>query len=110
MKDQVLYDRLMRNRSIDEATGCWNWTGWSHDKRKHPGNRYGALTMWDKVNKKCKHYTTHRAMWIALHGIPPKDKCVCHTCDNPKCFNPDHLWLGTRRENTMDMVKRTAIT
>lgn len=106
MKDQALYDKMVKRVSIDPATGCWNWTGFVHSYRKYPGNRYGGVTVYSPVTKKCRAYTTHRAMWLAIHGEPEKGKCVCHTCDNPICLNPEHLWLGTRRENTMDMVKK----
>lgn len=106
MKDRAIYDKLVAKTVIDEKTGCWNWTGFCDEKRPYPGNRYGQVTLWNPITKKSSSKSVHRAMWIALHGAPPKDICVCHTCDNPKCCNPDHLWLGTRRENTLDMVKK----
>jgi HNH endonuclease len=47
----------------------------------------------------------HRVVWIALHGDPGKLK-VLHTCDNPPCCNPRHLFLGTPKDNTDDMISK----
>jgi hypothetical protein len=49
------------------------------------------------------------AIWLIYEKykrkIPPK-MCVCHTCDNPECINPDHLFLGTQRDNVLDMIRK----
>jgi hypothetical protein len=52
-------------------------------------------------------YYAHRIAWIIVNNqdIPPS-VLVCHSCDNPACCNPRHLWLGTHTDNTRDMVEK----
>jgi hypothetical protein len=106
MRDQKLYQRITKRIEVDPSSGCWNWTGPYHKTRKYPGNRYGYLSTKEEATGKWKSTCVHRAMWFAVHGTPDAGICVLHRCDNVKCCNPDHLWIGTRRDNTMDMVSK----
>lgn len=87
---------------INQTTGCWEWTGSLQKSglRKqlaygifHPGSDY-------------KQMNAHRASWLIHNGAIPGKLCVLHTCDNPRCCNPKHLFLGTRAENMRDMCQK----
>lgn len=50
-----------------------------------------------------KNAYAHRLVYLIFKGRIPRDMCVLHTCDNPACVNPNHLYLGTRKKNMEDM-------
>jgi hypothetical protein len=49
---------------------------------------------------------THRAAWLVTYGPVPEGMCVLHSCDNPPCCRPDHLFLGTLKENSEDRDRK----
>jgi DNA-binding transcriptional regulator YiaG len=78
-----------------DPTACWNWTG-SVDKAG-----YGQLYLAGKQRK------AHRVAWQLENMEPiPDGMEVCHRCDNRRCCNPAHLWLGTHQQNMNDAVTK----
>lgn len=75
---------------------CWTWTGSKAD------HRYGAL--WDVPEKKM--HLAHIVSYSAYVGEIPDGLKVLHTCDNPACVNPAHLWLGTMLDNSRDRDRK----
>ena len=79
--------------------GCWEWQG----QRSRWG--YGYFVF------KGRRRHAHRISWELANGDPPGNLFVCHTCDNPPCVRPDHLFLGTALDNNRDRAAkgRTAL-
>jgi hypothetical protein len=77
------------------ANGCRVWGG-----HVHPRFGYGYLSF------NGKKYRAHRAAWEVARGPIPQGLFVCHHCDNRACINIDHLFLGTAKDNTHDMMAK----
>jgi HNH endonuclease len=60
-----------------------------------------------RIRIKGKIYRANRVAFLIKKGEIPNGFCICHSCDNPSCVNPDHLFLGTHKENMDDMSIKT---
>jgi len=92
--------RIKESVKVNPATGCWEW----QRGIEHTG--YGATSY------RQKRMSAHRVAWLVFH---PEDEerlwsnpklFVCHKCDNKLCCNPDHLFLGTPKDNTDDFMQK----
>jgi len=87
------------SNTVKTESGCMEWLG------MYNGRGYGSVYMWRGYSKSGSEFV-HRAVFI-VQGIQiPKGYYVCHKCDNPKCCNPDHLFIGTPTENQQDAIKK----
>lgn len=81
--------------------GCWEWL------RALNEHGYGVFR---SASKNLAHgipeVLAHRVAWHLTHGPIPDGLFVCHHCDNRKCVKPDHLFIGTARDNALDMVRK----
>lgn len=78
-------------KTVEKTGGCWNWLGVTSGSLG-----YGVFRM----DKKLRY--SHRISYELLVGRIPNELCVLHKCDNPKCVNPEHLFLGTLSDNNKD--------
>ena len=86
-------ERLTRKIDINQ-NGCWVFRGF------RLSNGYGRIQGPSGLS------LAHRASWEAYRGPIPSGLCVLHLCDNPPCVNPEHLFLGTQRDNVLDMLAK----
>lgn len=80
---------------VNKTDGCWLWTGARKNKQGHGNMRVGN-----------RNVCAHRVSWTLAHGDIPVGSWVLHKCDVPACVNPDHLYLGTQKENMRDASER----
>lgn len=76
---------------VKKTDSCWLWIG-TKNKRG-----YGKICF-----RSNKSSPTHRVSYVLFKGEIAENMLVCHSCDNPSCVRPDHLWLGTAQDNKID--------
>lgn len=90
-------DNLIQCANVDPATGCWNW---KYATVLGDGVHRGRI----KVDGKT--WVASRYSWTLFFGPIPEGQLVCHTCDNGLCINPEHFFLGTTTDNSLDCVSK----
>jgi len=91
------YKKKIIEKSL-KKDGCWIWIG-------VVSNAGYGKTRYEK-----KDISAHRLSYIVFIGSIPDGKNVCHKCDEKRCVNPEHLWLGSQSENIKDCVKKGRFT
>jgi hypothetical protein len=87
-------ERFWQKVNKETDSGCWEWTGGKYT------SGYGSFSLNGKSAR------SHRvsAEWSGL--VVTEDTVICHSCDNPICVNPEHLFIGTQHDNMIDKMNK----
>lgn len=92
--DEVAERRFWSKVDRDGPGGCWVWMAGRHEQG------YGLFKLAGSMRR------AHRLSFELVNGPVPEGKVVCHSCDNPSCVNPAHLWAGSQKENMLDFMEK----
>lgn len=92
--ENAFKNKILSSIDIDESTTCWNW------------NKAVSIYGYGKFGLNGKHWRAHRLSYEIFVGEIPEESLVLHNCDNRKCVNPKHLYLGDYYQNAQDIKTR----
>ena len=90
----MVMSEILESYNPIPSVGCWIWD------RALFKDGYGLVWYEGKIKR------AHRVFYEHYRGKIPDGLCVCHSCDTRACVNPAHLWVGTKKDNTQDMIKK----
>lgn len=91
-----MIDKFLSSVGFSDEDSCWNWLAGKYT------TGYGYFY----INDEKKIVLAHRFGYEIVFGDIPANLEICHKCDNPSCVNPNHLFLGTHRDNMIDAVRK----
>lgn len=89
--------RFWSKVDVKRNASCWPWRG---GRRGRKGQEYGTFCIDGKM------FSANRVAWEIANGEDLGDRIACHTCDNPLCCNPAHIYAGSHKTNRADAVAR----
>lgn len=87
-----LKNKFLKNVKI--SSNCWQWIG---SKNKQGYGYFAYLGKYERA---------HRVSFVLFKKPIPDGLIICHSCDNPSCVNPEHLWAGTHKDNVNDCISK----
>jgi len=95
-------ERFWEKVKIGAESDCWEWTGHIY----HPSPANPNKLPYGKFFANSKLFLAHRYSYELHNGPIPPGMSILHKCDNPKCVNPAHLFLGTHADNMQDVYQK----
>lgn len=104
--DDGLGGRAVRTMPSIDAPSFWQNVRKGRSDQCWPWMRYRTETGYGRFRAGSQQVRAHRAAFMLAYGYDPAPLIICHTCDNPPCCNPSHLFAGTPSDNALDRMRK----